>query len=135
MAQRGLTVSIPLRSYFELKKYIENKKIVIVKSEEKRSHWIVSLQRRWLSFLVDLVDMDNVVTKAFDQHGLRTNNENLIDVGEIISILLTIFENVEKKRKDAISVLQCVDMTLNWLLNVYDRYHFIGLFPISCHGI
>ena len=74
-----------------------------------------------LFFSVDLVDMDNVVTKAFDQHGLRTNNENLIDVGEIISVLLTIFENVEKTRKVAISVLQCVDMTLNWLLNVFDR--------------
>ena len=92
---------------------------MIVKSEQKRSYWIASLQRRWHSFLVDLVDMDNVVTKALDQHGLRTNNENLIDVGEIICILLTIFEKVEKKRKDAISVLQCVDMTLNWLLNVY----------------
>lgn len=64
--------------------------------------------------------MNSCVTNAFDRHQL-TGNENLIDVGEMIDVLLTIFESVEKARKDAIIVPQCVDMTLNWLLNAYDR--------------
>ncbi|XP_057306952.1 utrophin-like isoform X3 [Hydractinia symbiolongicarpus] len=68
---------------------------------------------------LDLVDMNSCVTNAFDRHQL-TGNENLIDVGEMIDVLLTIFESVEKARKDAIIVPQCVDMTLNWLLNAYD---------------
>lgn len=75
-------------------------------------------------FTVDLVELNSIVTKAFDQHGLRSNNEELIDVGQIIDVLMTIFEAVEKNRKGAITVPLCVDMTLNWLLNVYDRYVF-----------
>jgi len=69
---------------------------------------------------LDLVDMNSVLTNAFDTHGLRTNNDELIDVGEMINVLSSIFDNVEKARKDAICVPQCVDLTLNWLLNVYD---------------
>ena len=70
--------------------------------------------------LVDLVDMNTVTTNVFNQHGIRSNSDSLIDVGEMIAILSSIFETVEKARRDAISVPQCVDLTLNWLLNVYD---------------
>ena len=72
-------------------------------------------------FLVDLAEMDNDVLKAFQRHDLSAKNDSLIDVGEMIAILLTIFGNIEPTRKEAIIVPQCVDLTLNWLLNVYDR--------------
>lgn len=80
--------------------------------------------------------MNSVLTNAFDTHGLRTNNDELIDVGEMINVLSSIFNNVEKARKDAICVPQCVDLTLNWLLNVYDRYRTKlngSLFQIIIH--
>ena len=75
----------------------------------------------FLSLSVDLCELNSNVKKAFEQHGLRSNNDSLIDVGEILTVLVTIFENIEKNKKDSINVPQCVDMTLNWLLNVYDR--------------
>lgn len=67
------------------------------------------------------MDLNSNVTSAIEQYSLRTNNDDLIDIGQIIEVLFTIFETVEKSGKAQISVPQCVDMTLNWLLNVYDR--------------
>jgi len=60
------------------------------------------------------------VKKAFEEHNLRLSNDVLVDVGVIINVLNTIFENIDKSRKESINAPQCVDMILNWLLNVYD---------------
>ena len=70
--------------------------------------------------LVDLCDLNSNVKKAFEEHNLRLSNDVLIDVGEIINVLKTIFENIDKSRKESINAPQCIDMILNWLLNVYD---------------
>ncbi|XP_065653209.1 utrophin-like isoform X2 [Hydra vulgaris] len=69
---------------------------------------------------LDLVDMDNVAIKAFQRHDITANNDSLIDVGEMVAVLLTMFGNIDPTRKEAIVVPQCVDLTLNWLLNVFD---------------
>ena len=69
---------------------------------------------------MDLCELNLNIKKAFEQHNLRLSNDNLVDVGEIINVLSTIFENIDTNRKESINVSQCIDMTLNWLLNVYD---------------
>lgn len=71
---------------------------------------------------MDLCELNLNVKKSFEQHNLRLSGDNLIDVGEIIKVLTTIFENIDTNRKNSINVAQCIDMTLNWLLNVFDRY-------------
>ena len=87
--------------------------------------WINPRIKKWIIFFsstVDLCELNLNVKKSFEQHNLRLSGDNLIDVGEIIKVLTTIFENIDTNRKNSINVAQCIDMTLNWLLNVFDRY-------------
>ncbi|KAI4884573.1 hypothetical protein NFI96_034535 [Prochilodus magdalenae] len=56
---------------------------------------------------------------VFDQHQL-THNGQLLDVPAIISCLFTIYTNLQRAYPDLIRVPLCVDLCLNWLLNVYD---------------
>ena len=58
---------------------------------------------------------------AFEQHNLRVNNDALIDILQMIAVFITVFENAEYSQKDVINIPQCIDLTLNWMLNVYDR--------------
>ena len=65
-----------------------------------------------------------MITDAFASRDLNSN-EDFIDVGDIIAVLVHIFESAGKSKtnngKEILNVSECVDMTLNWLLNVYDR--------------
>lgn len=69
--------------------------------------------------LVDLLDL-NTTSEVFKQHKL-SQNDQLIGVQDVISCLTTIYSGLEEKHKDMVNVPLCVDMCLNWLLNVYDR--------------
>lgn len=71
---------------------------------------------------VDLVTLTNVVS-ALDQHNLKNaSNDLLIGVPEMVKVLTTIYENIEVPADyTMISNEFSVDLTLNWLLNVYDR--------------
>ena len=93
-----------------------------------RMHWDFTLtQWTWPQCLilstVDLVTLTNVVS-ALDQHNLKNaSNDVLIGVPEMVKVLTTIYENIEVPADyTMISNEFCVDLTLNWLLNVYDRY-------------
>lgn len=68
-----------------------------------------------------MVDLKDVIVNAFKADRVLANNDQLVDVDEMIAVLVTIFESVDPKRKEIINIPQSVDMTLNWLLNVYDR--------------
>lgn len=71
-------------------------------------------------FIVDMVSLQMAVD-AFDNHGLRGRNDKLIDVGEMIECLSTIFEAAAKVPPQIVNVPLSVDLTLNWILDVYDR--------------
>uniref|UniRef100_A0A8C5JI45 Utrophin n=1 Tax=Junco hyemalis TaxID=40217 RepID=A0A8C5JI45_JUNHY len=68
--------------------------------------------------LMDLLDL-NTTSEVFKQHKL-SQNDQLIGVQDVISCLTTIYSGLEEKHKDMVNVPLCVDMCLNWLLNVYD---------------
>ncbi|CAG5122950.1 unnamed protein product [Candidula unifasciata] len=68
---------------------------------------------------LDMVSLQMAVD-AFDIHGLRGRNDKLIDVGEIIECLSTVFEAAAKVHPEIINVPLSVDLTLNWILDVYD---------------
>uniref|UniRef100_A0A8C8HLF0 Utrophin n=1 Tax=Oncorhynchus tshawytscha TaxID=74940 RepID=A0A8C8HLF0_ONCTS len=70
-----------------------------------------------LAFL-DLLDL-NVAQSTFEQHKL-TQNAQLLTVPEVINCLTSIYDGLEQQHKDLVNVPLCVDMCLNWLLNVYD---------------
>ena len=74
-----------------------------------------------ISFAVDLVTLTNVMS-SLDQHNLKkASNDLLIGVPEMVKVLSTIYENIDIPADSTmISNEFCVDLTLNWLLNVYD---------------
>ncbi|KAG5833361.1 hypothetical protein ANANG_G00275130 [Anguilla anguilla] len=57
--------------------------------------------------------------EAFDQHGLK-QNEQVMDIMQIINCLTSVYDRLEQQHSSLVNVPLCVDMCLNWLLNVYD---------------
>lgn len=70
-------------------------------------------------FTVDLVAM-TLATESFDAHNLRGRNDNVIDVIDMIRCLKTMYERIEAKHQKLVNISLCVDLVLNWILNVYD---------------
>lgn len=71
---------------------------------------------------VDLVTLNNVMS-ALEQHNLKqSTNDSLIGVPDMVKVLTTIYQNIEVPADLSMTSNEfCVDLTLNWLLNVYDR--------------
>lgn len=78
----------------------------------------------------------------FDSHGLRAQNDKLIDLPEMITILTSLYSYIASNSKAQISVPLCIDLAVNWLLNVYDSQRTghirvlsfkVGL-VLLCHG-
>ena len=68
---------------------------------------------------LDLLDLKSAIF-AFDQHGLTADkHDNFIKVPEIVVILTSIYEAVHEDEPEEVIIPLCVDLCLNWLLNVY----------------
>ncbi|XP_014118911.1 PREDICTED: utrophin isoform X4 [Pseudopodoces humilis] len=78
----------------------------------------IKIRRLQKALCLDLLDL-NTTSEVFKQHKLNQNDQ-LIGVQDVISCLTTIYSGLEEKHKDMVNVPLCVDMCLNWLLNVYD---------------
>ncbi|XP_075718952.1 utrophin isoform X4 [Rhinoderma darwinii] len=78
----------------------------------------MKIRRLQKTLCLDLLEL-STTHNFFKQHELN-QNQQLLSVPEIISILTTIYDGLEEKNKDLVNVPLCVDMCLNWLLNVYD---------------
>ena len=63
--------------------------------------------------------------EQFDSHGLRAQNDKLIDIPDMVTVLTDIYERIAAENPSQISVPLCVDLAINWLLNVYDRYKYV----------
>ncbi|XP_030761234.1 dystrophin-like [Sitophilus oryzae] len=68
---------------------------------------------------LDIVNI-STVSEAFDLHGLRAQNDKILDVADMILVLRAIYGNIASQEQAIIDVPLCVDLALNWLLNVYD---------------
>nr|XP_023695098.1 utrophin-like isoform X2 [Paramormyrops kingsleyae] len=66
---------------------------------------------------LDLLDL-STAQKIFEQHKLR--NGRLLDVPDVISCLTSIYHLLGKSHGGLVDIPLCVDLCLNWLLNVYD---------------
>lgn len=69
---------------------------------------------------VDLLSL-SAACDALDQHNLKQNDQPM-DILQIINCLTTIYDRLEQEHNNLVNVPLCVDMCLNWLLNVYDTY-------------
>lgn len=68
---------------------------------------------------LDLVSI-NSSSEAFDLHGLRGQNDKILDVADMVLVLRAIFGSAAIQHPTLIDIPLCVDLALNWLLNVYD---------------
>ncbi|XP_062866503.1 dystrophin isoform X2 [Trichomycterus rosablanca] len=78
----------------------------------------MKLRRLQKALCLDLLGM-SAACEAFEQHSLK-QNEQFIDIIQVISCLTTIYDRLEQQQSGLVNVPLCVDMCLNWLLNVYD---------------
>uniref|UniRef100_A0A3Q3VRP9 Uncharacterized protein n=1 Tax=Mola mola TaxID=94237 RepID=A0A3Q3VRP9_MOLML len=69
-------------------------------------------------FSVDLVALSSLV-EVFREQELQ-QGEHVMDVVEMIHGLTALYERLEEERSILVNIPLCVDMCLNWLLNVYD---------------
>lgn len=71
-------------------------------------------------FAVDLVALSSL-GEVFREQELQ-QGEHVMDVVEMIHSLTAMYERLEEERSILVNIPLCVDMCLNWLLNVYDRW-------------
>jgi hypothetical protein len=77
--------------------------------------------QNWIMFLLAVHHLNlNVAIEAFDAHGLRGQNDKLLDVPDMITVLASLYETISASHPTTVNVPLCLDLTLNWMLNVYD---------------
>lgn len=64
----------------------------------------------------------NRAIEAFDSHGLRAQNDKLLDVQDMITILTSLYELLANEHPTIINLPLNIDLIINWILNVYDRF-------------
>ena len=56
-----------------------------------------------------------VAIDAFDRHGLRAQNDKIIDIPDMTTVLHSLFVTI-----DHVDLPLMLDLAINWILNVYD---------------
>ena len=67
--------------------------------------------------------MSDIIGIFEGQERVDSLNKN-IDLTEILEYLQKIFEKTAQEYPQLVNVIVAVDLTLNWLLNIYDTYVF-----------
>ncbi|XP_075452708.1 utrophin isoform X3 [Ascaphus truei] len=78
----------------------------------------MKIRRLQKALCMDMLEL-STTHSVFKQHEMNQNHQ-LLSVPEVISVLTTTYDGLEQKHKELVNVPLCVDMCLNWLLNVYD---------------
>lgn len=58
----------------------------------------------------------NIAIDSFDRHGLRAQNDKLIDIPDMTTVLHSLYVTIT----DTIDLPLMLDLAINWMLNVYD---------------
>uniref|UniRef100_A0A669BTD2 Dystrophin related protein 2 n=1 Tax=Oreochromis niloticus TaxID=8128 RepID=A0A669BTD2_ORENI len=78
----------------------------------------MKLRRVQKALRLDLVALSSLV-EMFREQELQ-QADHVMDVVEVIHGLTALYEKLEEERSVLVNIPLCVDMCLNWLLNVYD---------------
>ncbi|TFK04385.1 succinate--hydroxymethylglutarate CoA-transferase [Platysternon megacephalum] len=78
----------------------------------------IKLRRVQKALRLDLVTLATAL-EIFNEHELQPS-DRVMDVVEVIHCLTALYERLEEERGILVNVPLCVDMSLNWLLNVFD---------------
>lgn len=57
----------------------------------------------------------SIALDSFDRHGLRAQNDKLIDIPDMTTVLHSLYVTIEQ-----IDLPLMLDLAINWILNVYD---------------
>jgi hypothetical protein len=68
---------------------------------------------------VDLTSLSDIIN-VFETNEIIDPLNKTIDITEILDYLQRIFEKTSNEYPQLINVILTVDLTLNWLLNIYD---------------
>ncbi|XP_024887336.1 dystrophin-like isoform X9 [Temnothorax curvispinosus] len=68
---------------------------------------------------LDMLSLSTAL-EQFDSHGLRAQNDKLIDIPDMVTVLTSLYEVIAADNPTQVSVPLCIDLAINWLLNVYD---------------
>ncbi|CAF3539712.1 unnamed protein product [Rotaria sordida] len=83
-----------------------------------------TLQKRLCLFvLVDLTSLSDIISVFEEHQTIDLPNKNIdkyVDITEILYYLQSIFEKTSNEYPQLINIIVTVDLTLNWLLNIYD---------------
>ncbi|XP_037952514.1 dystrophin-like isoform X2 [Teleopsis dalmanni] len=63
---------------------------------------------------LDRISMSTAI-ESFDRHGLRAQNDKLIDIPDMTTVLHSLYVTIDK-----IDLTLMLDLAINWILNVYD---------------
>ncbi|XP_073838432.1 dystrophin isoform X6 [Musca autumnalis] len=66
------------------------------------------------SLSLDRIPMAAAI-ESFDRHGLRAQNDKLIDIPDMTTVLHSLYVTLDK-----IDLTKSLDLAINWILNVYD---------------
>ncbi|CAL8406957.1 unnamed protein product, partial [Arctogadus glacialis] len=90
----------------------------------------MKLRRLQKALCLDLLGMP-AACEVIEQHGLK-QNEQLLDTPTLVACLTSLYQQLEATHAHLVSVPLCVDMCLNWLLNVYDTpVTLINFWPVE----
>ncbi|KAL7979471.1 hypothetical protein Chor_004629 [Crotalus horridus] len=78
----------------------------------------MKLRRVQKALRLDMVTLATAL-ELFNEHELQPS-DHVMDVVEVIHCLTSLYERLEEERGILVNVPLCVDMSLNWLLNVFD---------------
>ncbi|KFQ30480.1 Dystrophin-related protein 2, partial [Mesitornis unicolor] len=78
----------------------------------------MKLRRVQKALRLDMVTLATAL-EIFNEHDLQPSDRPM-DVVEVIHCLTALYERLEEERGILVNVPLCVDMSLNWLLNVFD---------------
>ncbi|XP_058252885.1 dystrophin-related protein 2 isoform X6 [Hemibagrus wyckioides] len=78
----------------------------------------MKLRRVQKALKLDLLKVTSIA-EIFREQDLQ-HSEHMMDVVEVIHALTALYERLEEEQSVLINIPLCVDMCLNWLLNVYD---------------
>ena len=74
--------------------------------------------------LVDITSLSDIISVFEEHQTIDSSNQNnidkYIDITEILYYLQSIYEKTSHEYPQLINVILAVDLTLNWLLNIYD---------------
>ncbi|KAK3535336.1 hypothetical protein QTP70_008563 [Hemibagrus guttatus] len=87
----------------------------------------MKLRRVQKALRLDLLKLTSIA-EVFREQDLQ-HSEHMMDVVEVIHALTALYERLEEEQSVLINIPLCVDMCLNWLLNVYDS-NALGSGPV-----